>query len=429
MNQASRQFFDIVICGDGFAGVSLALALDHAFGGEIAIALVGPGQASAIARDSPRAFAISAASRALFDVIGIWPEIVEDCQPVKTIELTDSPLEAGVRPVLLTYDNHLATGEPASYIVPAAAIGKALLARLTAAHNVTVIAARIDDLDWCEARICGRLDCNRELAASLLVCAEGRADKLRTAAGLDAIAWQHAQTGIVATIAHARPHHGTAVQHFLPAGPFAILPLKGNRSCITWSEDDREAQRILALGDDAFLIEVEKRFGGKLGPLSVVGQRAHFPLATHIARSFVADRFAVIGDAAHGVHPIAGQGFNLALRDIAALTECLVDGACVGLDLGNFTLLERYQRWRRFDSATSAGAYDAINRIFARDWPLLRSAREVGLGLIDRLPGVKALLVSEAAGKTGELPAMLKGETCSVAVRCGNGRPQPIDLL
>ena len=211
-------------------------------------------------------------------------------------------------------------------------------------------------------------------------------------------------------VAHERPHNGVATQHFLPAGPFAILPLPGNRSCITWTEDAEAARTILALDDGAFLAEVDRRFGGRLGGLRLAGGRRSWPLAMHLARSYTRPRFALIGDAAHGVHPIAGQGLNIALRDVAALAECVADAARAGFDPGDTTALERYERWRRFDATLSTATFDALNRLFSSDIALLRSTRELGLGIVDRLPALKRLLVTEAAGLTGELPRLLRGQ-------------------
>lgn len=411
MAQSSEPRFDMIVAGTGYSGLILASALSHTLGNDIRVAAVGPAPELLDDPDNPRAFALSASSKTLLQAIGVWDAIGDDAQPVLEIELTDSPLHAGVRPVLLTYENVLESGAPASYIVPAGRLGAALARAVAQLANVEVVGAdRVEGFDVVEGGLIARAAGGKVLETSLLIAADGRASALRSHADIDSIGWQHRQTGIVTIIGHEKPHNGRAVQHFLPAGPFAILPLVGNRSCITWSEHTDEAQRILALDDAAFLDEVDLRFGGKLGELELVGQRRSFPLATHVARRFVAERFALLGDSAHGVHPIAGQGLNLAIRDIAALVECIADGARVGLDFGDTVVLERYEKWRRFDSTLSAGVFDGINRLFAKDWPLLRSAREIGLGVIDRLPGIKGLLVSEAAGLTGDVPKLLKGE-------------------
>ncbi|HZA01986.1 MAG TPA: FAD-dependent monooxygenase, partial [Hyphomicrobiaceae bacterium] len=256
-----------------------------------------------------------------------------------------------------------------------------------------------------------RLATECSIRAALLVGADGRSSPLRDAAGIQIVGWRYPQTGIVTTVAHERPHGGKAVQHFLPGGPFAILPLKGNRSSITWSEDAERAREILALDDQGFLAEVDKRFGGRLGALRLDSPRQSWPLGMHLARRYVTRRFALLGDAAHGVHPIAGQGLNLAMRDAAALTEVVVDAVRLGLDLGDSAALERYEQWRRFDSALAAATFDGLNRLFSNDWALLRSAREFGLGLVDRVPVLKQLFVQEAAGLSGELPRLLRGES------------------
>ena len=242
------------------------------------------------------------------------------------------------------------------------------------------------------------------------MAADGRNSTLRDLGGIKSVSRSYGQTGIVTVVTHEKPHNGKAVQHFLPAGPFAILPLTGNRSCITWSEDEHEARRIMALTDDAFLDEVDQRFGGRLGALTLEGRRQSWPLELHLARSYTAPRLVVISDAAHTVHPIAGQGLNLGLRDAAALTEAIAEAARLGLDTGGSAVLERYQSWRRFDATVSATAFDGLNRLFSNDNTLLRAARDAGLGLVDRSPALKELFVREAAGLAGELPRLFKGE-------------------
>jgi 2-octaprenyl-6-methoxyphenol hydroxylase len=251
---------------------------------------------------------------------------------------------------------------------------------------------------------------NATLRAPLLVGADGRASRLRDDAGIKILRWSYPQTGIVTTVGHSKPHHGRALQHFLPSGPFAILPLTHNRSCITWTEASAGAQELLALEDEGFRAELDRRFDYRLGQIVAVGARAAWPLDMHLARALVGERFALIGDAARVVHPIAGQGLNLGLRDVAALTEVIADAARLGLDIGAQLVLERYERWRRLDSALSAATYDALNRLFSNDWTLLRTARDFGLAVLDQLPALKQFLVAEAAGVTGEVPKLLRGE-------------------
>lgn len=404
--------FDVVISGASFGGLALACGLSRALGPDFKIALIDRvGQSAAPPKVDSRASAISAASKRMLDVLDVWPQVADEAQPVTAIEITDSSLETDVRPVLLTYDNVTGDGEPATYIAPNSTLQAALRQRVDSNSSLKLIApAEAVDFAGNESGIEVALADGSALAASLLVAAEGRRSRLREAAGIKVVGWKYPQIGIVVAVHHDRPHGGRAVQHFLPSGPFAILPLKGNRSCITWTEDADKATRILALDDAAFLAEVDKRFGGKLGALSLDGPRQSWPLEMHLARRYVGPRFALIGDAAHGVHPIAGQGLNLAFRDVAALVEVLSDAIRLGFDAGDAQALTRYERWRRFDSTISTATFDGLNRLFSSDYTLVRSGREVGLGLVDRMPMLKRFFVGEAAGLTGELPRLLKGE-------------------
>lgn len=420
---------DVIISGASFAGLAMALALDDALGGELDILILDRathGPANPAGGDS-RATALSAASKRLLATLGVWPLVAAEAQPVTRIEITDSSLDSGIRPVHVAYDNTVSApasagsaagdaAEPATWIVPNAVLLNALASAVAARPAITLHkGAAASGLSTSIHGATVTLDGNgladgASHTAPLVIAADGRRSALREAANIKVVGWSYPQTGIVTTVAHERPHNGTAVQHFLPAGPFAILPLTGHRSCITWTEDKAEAARILALGDDAFLAEVDLRFGGKLGPLTIAGPRQSWPLDMHLARSFVGARLALIGDAAHGVHPIAGQGLNLGFRDVAALTEVLADAARLGLDIGNADTLARYERWRRFDSMLSAAAFDGLNRLFSNDWTVLRATRDMGLGLVDRLPALKQLFVTEAAGLSGDLPKLLKGE-------------------
>ncbi len=404
--------FDVVISGASFGGLALACGLSRALGLDFKIALIDRvAQSAAAPKADSRASALSAASKRMLEVLDIWPLVADVAQPVTGIEITDSTLETGVRPVLLTYDNVTADGEPATYIVPNSALQAALRRGVESSSSLELITpAEAIDFASNESGIEVTLADGGAIAASLLVAAEGRRSRLREAAGIKVVGWSYPQIGIVVTVHHDRPHGGRAVQHFLPSGPFAILPLTGNRSCITWTEDAVEAKRILALDDADFLAEVDKRFGGKLGALSLDGPRQSWPLEMHLARRYVGPRFALIGDAAHGVHPIAGQGLNLAFRDVAALVEVLSDAIRLGFDAGDAQALARYERWRRFDSTISAATFDGLNRLFSNDRALIRSGRDFGLGLVDRMPMLKRFFVGEAAGLTGELPRLLKGE-------------------
>lgn len=404
---------DLVISGAGFVGSALALALSQAFHGEMRIIVVDPAIKSLQpqAKPDPRASALAAASINLLAALGVWEPVRPYAEPVRRIEITDSGLDDGLRPVLLTYDNMLPSGEAATSIVENARLEQSLLTSLARAAGVTTVGGvKIETFEACSARGIARLSDGRSIAAPLVVAAEGRKSSLRQAAGIKLVGWDYGQSGIVTTIEHDADHQGTALQHFLPAGPFAVLPLPGGRrSCLTWSETTENARLIMALDDAAFLVEVEKRLAGRRGAVKLAGPRQSWPLNLQIAREYAGDRLALAGDTAHGVHPIAGQGLNLGLRDVAALAEVIADAARLGQDIGSPHVLDRYTQWRRTDSAMSAATYDGLNKLFSNDWKILRTARDAGLGVVDRLPFVKQWLVSEAAGLTGTVPRLLEG--------------------
>jgi len=421
MQPGRASHYDVVISGASFAGLALARALSAAFSGELSIAIVdrgsvGSGEGAATDR---RASAVSAGSRRLLDVLGVWPLVAASAQPVTSIELTDSALENAWRPTVLEYDNRVAADEPASHIVENHVLTGALADVAMRSPGIAVLPNDATvSIEIGPASVSISLQSGKVVTGKLLVAADGRASILRELAGIKTVGWAYDQVGIACIVAHERPHGGKAIQHFLPAGPFAILPLVPSqsgspfldRSAITWSENAERGREIVALDDAGFLREVERRFGYQLGEIRLIGPRQAWPLSMHLARSYIAPRLALVGDAAHAVHPIAGQGLNLAIRDVAALAEVIADTARLGIDLGSGEALERYQRWRRLDSAVSAATFDGLNRLFSNDWPVLRGLRDAGLGIVDRLPGLKALLVSEAAGLTGDVPRLLRGE-------------------
>ncbi len=402
--------YDVIIAGGGFVGRTVALGLARLAPDGFRVALVdtqagGQGNESA----DPRASALSDATRQLLTVLGIWPQLAADAQAIESIEITDSGLEAQVRQQLLGFD--LDPDEPRAVMVENQRLLSALGEAVAGEVAIECIAPdSVADFSQGLAGVTVTLGSGGDFSAQLLVAADGKRSRLREQAGIKCVGWSYPQMGIVTTVAHAKPHRGRAVQHFLPAGPFAILPLKGNRSSIVWSEERARATAIMAGDDASFLAELALRFGRQLGELSLAGPRQSFPLDLQIARSFVADRFVLIGDAAHAVHPLAGQGLNIGMRDVAALIEVLVDGARLGLDLGSASLLERYERWRRFDSAFSAVAMDGLNRLFSNDNAPLRLLRDLGLGLVDHAPELKRFFVREAAGLTGDVPKLLTGQ-------------------
>ncbi|MEZ0282038.1 FAD-dependent monooxygenase [Methyloceanibacter sp.] len=407
---AETKIYDVIIAGGGFVGMSLALALGGAAPKGFRVALVDAEPAESTKSDA-RALALSAASKGLLSVLGIWPALAGNAEAITTIEITDSSLDAKRRPHLLGFDDDLKPGESGAYMIEnedfirglSSAVLRAPAIEMLAPDSVTSFAATPFAIE-------ARLASGGRLGAKLLIAADGKRSRLRERAGIKCVGWSYPQLGIVTTVAHAKPHHGKAVQHFLPGGPFAMLPLKGNRCSIVWTEDKTMGEAIMASDESVFLAELAKRFGTRLCEIALAGPRQSFPLDFQVARSFVGERLALVGDAAHAVHPLAGQGLNIGLRDVAALTEIVVEGARLGMDVGASALLERYERWRRFDSAFSATVMDGLNRLFSNDNAPLRALRDLGLGIVDNAPRLKRAPVREAAGVSGTLPRLLKGE-------------------
>jgi 2-octaprenyl-6-methoxyphenol hydroxylase len=434
VNLSSRQAqrVDVLIGGAGFAGLALAIALRQGLGPAFAVTVADP--ALARAASDTRASAIVAAARRLFETIGVWQAI--EAQPILAMVVTDSRLQDAVRPAFLTFEGDVEqpghvdrdeddspTGEPFAHMIENGPLLAALVAKATEA-GVVLRPSAVADFSPSPPGDGGHrpsraveveLADGGAISARLLVAADGAHSLIRERAGIASHGWSYGQSAIVTTVAHERDHHGRAEEHFLPAGPFAILPLKrdaavGHRSSIVWTEEAHEAERIVALSDADFHAELERRFGLHLGEIAAVGPRRVHPLGLSVARAFIADRIALVGDAAHVIHPIAGQGLNMGLKDVAALAEVIVDAVRLGLDPGSLAVLERYQRWRRFDTVAMGMATDGLNRLFSNQSHVLRWARDIGLGVVDRLPVLKHFFIREAAGLVGEVPKLLRGE-------------------
>jgi 2-octaprenyl-6-methoxyphenol hydroxylase len=408
MANKRKEHIDVLVGGAGFAGLALAIALRQALGESFAVTVADPALAAVPSKD-PRASAIAAAARRLFETLDVWQAVEDQAQPMLDMVITDSKLEDTVRPSFLTFGGEVEEGEPFAHMIENRLLIDALVKKaktLGIDLRATAVSGFANMANAIEAMLAD----GARLEARLLVGADGARSKIREQAGIESYGWNYDQSAIVCTVAHERDHAGRAEEHFLPAGPFAILPLTGNRSSIVWTENAREAERLVALPDDEFHDELEQRFGLQLGDIKVTGGRRAFPLGLFTARSFIGERLALIGDAAHIIHPIAGQGLNMGLRDVAALAEAVNDAARLGLDIGGPDVLERYQRWRRFDTAMMGVATDGLNRLFSNRSDVLRLTRDIGLGLVERLPALKQMFIREAAGFTGDVPKLLKGE-------------------
>ena len=395
---------EVAILGGGTVGMTLALALARAGIGVAVADRAAPGSVLAPVHDG-RASAIALASQRLMRGIGVWEDVEDDAQPIFDIRVSD-----GDAPSFLHYDHRSLGGEPFGAMVENRHL-RAAMHRAARREGIRLVApAAVTGLTVERSGVRVALAGGRALRARLAVAADGGRSEVRGMAGIRTRGRRYPQTGIVLTVAHARPHAGIAHERFLAAGPFAILPLKGNRSSLVWTERTGLAAAVLALDEKRFAEEVAVRFGDFLGSIEAEGPRWSYPLCLHQTESYFAERVALAGDAAHVLHPIAGQGLNLGLRDAAALAEVVVDAARLGLDPGGPQVLTRYQRWRRLDALALVAVTDSLNRLFSNDLAPLRAARDFGLAIVDRMPAVKRVLVNHARGTAGKLPRLLAGD-------------------
>ncbi|MBB4191207.1 2-octaprenyl-6-methoxyphenol hydroxylase [Rhizobium aethiopicum] len=401
---------DMLVVGGGYVGLSVAVAVKQA-APHLNVTVVEAAPEHAWKNDT-RASAVIAAAAKMLEIFGIWNEIEPETQPITKMIVTDSRTSDPVRPVFLTFDGEVAEGRPFAHMVP----NVAMVAALRGACERLGIDIRhglgATELKTQDSHATVTLSDGSTLDCRLVVACDGVRSKLRDLAGIRTVTWDYGQSGIVATVEHERPHEGCAEEHFLPAGPFAILPLRNNRSSLVWTERTHDADRLVTADDLIFEEELERRFGHKLGALKVIGDKRAFPLGLTLARAFVAPRLALAGDAAHGIHPISGQGLNLGFKDVAALAETIVEADRLGLDIGSINILERYQTWRRFDTFRMGVTTDVLNRLFSNDAMPIRIARDVGLGIVDRLPRLKSFFISQAAGTAAkDNPRLLAGQT------------------
>ena len=397
---------DVFVAGAGYVGLATALSVARG-APDLAVTIADAAPEGVWEKDG-RASAIAAAACRMLAALDCWEALEPHAQPMTEMIVTDSRACDPVRPVFLTFDGDVGPDEPFAHMLPNVEMNR-ILRRRCAEAGVAIDQGR-GVTGFSDEGAAMRIETGADtVEARLLIACDGVRSRLRDMAGIGTVHWDYGQAGIVATIAHERPHGGRAVEHFLPAGPFAILPLTGNRSSIVWTETTGNAERLLKADPLAFEMELEQRFGLKLGALSVEDGPRAYPLGLTLARDFVAQRFALAGDAAHGIHPIAGQGLNLGFKDAAALAETVVEAHRLGQDIGALDVLERYQRWRRFDTVQMGVTTDVLNRLFSNDFAPLRAVRTLGLGMVDRMPDLKRFFIRQAAGLSGPAPRLLRG--------------------
>ena len=407
---AAELSVDAVIVGGGLVGLTMACAIGSA-GLRIAVLDREDPQTAKAAPYDGRASAIAYGSRRVLEAIGVWQLVGARAEPILDIRVSD-----GASPLFLHYDHADVGDQPLGHIVENQVLRDALFGRVPALSTISHLApASLVGIERQPGKVVARLSTGQAVTASVLIAADGRHSAMRRDAGIGVTHVPYKQVGIVCTMAHERPHGGVAHERFLPSGPFAVLPMTdhpedGHRSSIVWTEREALAPAMLELDDRAFSAELARRFGDWYGEVRIAGGRWSYPLSLTHADRYSAERLALIGDSAHAIHPIAGQGLNLGIRDVAALSEVMVDAARLGLDVGSRAVLDRYQRWRRFDSMALIAVTDGLNRLFSNDIQPVRLVRDVGMAAVNRMPPVKRLLMRHAMGVVGELPRMVRGQ-------------------
>lgn len=401
----ANERYDVIIVGGGPVGLAQALALTQ-FQHGLRVALVD--RRPFTVPDDKRAFALSAGVKRVLETLGVWSAMAAEAEPIRAMKITDSGRGDLSRPVFLTFEGDVAPGEPYAHMMPNRVLTRVLLDAVGTRVDF-VAPVEVTGYSAGPAHATLSLRDGRALEAPVIVAADGAMSALRGMAGIGVVAHDYHQAGIVTTIAHELPHDGVAYEHFRPAGPFASLPLPGNRSSLVWTESTAEAARLKSLPPEEIASLIEAAMGSSLGKVTVEEAIQSFPLRLQLARDFVGPRLALIGDAAHVVHPLAGQGLNLGLKDVAALAETIIDAMRLGLDHGAPDVLERYQQWRRFDTALMAAVTDNLNRLFSNDVAPVRAVRDIGLGLVDRMAPIKDALIARAAGIEGNGPRLTRG--------------------
>ncbi|GAA6164575.1 FAD-dependent monooxygenase [Pelagimonas sp. KU-00592-HH] len=399
---------DILIAGGGLNGPALALGLAQA-GFAVTVVDARPETARADDNFDGRGYALALASKRLLDAIGVWKRVGDNAQSMNEIKVSDGRAGEGPSPFFLHFDKAELEEGPMGYMLEDRFLYRAFLDAMREEEAITKITEdSVVDQAVDATGVTATLASGKTIRARLLVGCDGRQSGVAQRAGIKRSGWGYGQTALVCAIAHEKPHDGIAHQFFMPPGPLAILPLPGNMSSIVWSETDENAKRINALSDEDYMAVLRPRFGDFLGKIELAGARFTYPLNLTVANEFVAERIALVGDAAHGMHPIAGQGLNAGLRDVGALVQILSEAQRRGEDFASILVLGRYQEWRRFDTHALVAATDLTNKLFSNDNPLLRIGRDIGMGLVNASPRLRRTFMREAAGLTGELPELMR---------------------